>query len=601
METLILPIATQLLAFLLVVMFFRKKRIKNSETKIYSKMLIINFIYALLAIVAYFYAKTIGNVLIIGIMQKIYLCLMILMINYIVIYNFTILRIKLGLRKILSIAIRLINLVIIFLILICPINVINEGNILDNSGLSYNIAFFSAIGYLTLITASSIAIYIQNRKSFKKSIPFIVLIILYILGIILRSYCPSVMYDNFLFTYMLFIMYFTIENPDLKVLNELIRNRELIESQIEDKSEFLFEMSLGIKKPAKNILELTKTYYKLDDQLDKNDVIRLIADNANELIFKTNNILDVSSMDASKISISKEKYDVHKLFKQIEALSKSKMEKDNVKLTFNINSNVPQTLSGDEIRLKQIVMSVIQNSISNTTVGFIDVNIDSINRYGVSRLVIKIEDSGVGMDIEKVNSILDNPSNLTQEEIKKIDKLNVSLPVAIKMIKLLDGNINIKSVPKKGTITTIVIDQKYVEYTNNEVIENLEKYSSYIFNKKRILLVDDDKEETLLIKNELAKYNVEVTSTLVGKEAIDKINSKKKYDLIIIDDELKLNNALEILKELKRNKKFNVPVIVMLEKNKEHFKDDYIESGFSDYILKNNITEELKRIFEKEN
>ena len=104
---------------------------------------------------------------------------------------------------------------------------------------------------------------------------------------------------------------------------------------------------------------------------------------------------------------------------------KSKMEKDNVKLTFNINSNVPQTLSGDEIRLKQIVMSVIQNSISNTTVGFIDVNIDSINRYGVSRLVIKIEYSGVGMDIEKVNSILDNPSNLTQEEIKKIDKLNV--------------------------------------------------------------------------------------------------------------------------------------------------------------------------------
>lgn len=113
--------------------------------------------------------------------------------------------------------------------------------------------------------------------------------------------------------------------------------------------------------------------------------------------------------------------------------------------------------------------------------------------------------------------------------------------------------------------------------------------------------MDDDKEETLLIKNELAKYNVEVTSTLVGKEAIDKINSQKKYDLIIIDDELKLNNALEILKELKRNKKFNVPVIVMLEKNKEHFKDDYIESGFSDYILKNNITEELKRIFEKEN
>lgn len=601
MGTLILPIATVLLSILLLFLFFLKKRINNSETRIYSKMLLVNFAYSVLAIIIFLYSKTIGNELIISILQKCYMILMLLMILLIEMYNINILKIGNKNKKLIRLFTNITAVIFILGIVVSPLKVINEKDIIDGAGMAYDILIIGDIFYLFIIFITSVIIFIKNKKDIKKDIPFIALIILYVLGFILRSYYPFVIFETFLFTYMLFIMYFTIENPDLKVLNELIRNRELIESQIEDKSEFLFEMSIGIKKPAKNILELTKTYYKLDDQLDKNDVIRLIADNANELIFKTNNILDVSSMDASKISISKEKYDVHKLFKQIEALSKSKMEKDNVKLTFNINSNVPQTLSGDEIRLKQIVMSVIQNSISNTTVGFIDVNIDSINRYGVSRLVIKIEDSGVGMDIEKVNSILDNPSNLTQEEIKKIDKLNVSLPVAIKMIKLLDGNINIKSVPKKGTITTIVIDQKYVEDTNNEVIENLEKYSSYIFNKKRILLVDDDKEETLLIKNELAKYNVEVTSTLVGKEAIDKINSQKKYDLIIIDDELKLNNALEILKELKRNKKFNVPVIVMLEKNKEHFKDDYIESGFSDYILKNNITEELKRIFEKEN
>lgn len=449
MGTLILPIATVLLSILLLFLFFLKKRINNSETRIYSKMLLVNFAYSVLAIIIFLYSKTIGNELIISILQKCYMILMLLMILLIEMYNINILKIGNKNKKLIRLFTNITAVIFILGIVVSPLKVINEKDIIDGAGMAYDILIIGDIFYLFIIFITSVIIFIKNKKDIKKDIPFIALIILYVLGFILRSYYPFVIFETFLFTYMLFIMYFTIENPDLKVLNELIRNRELIESQIEDKSEFLFEMSLGIKKPAKNILELTKTYYKLDDQLDKNDVIRLIADNANELIFKTNNILDVSSMDASKISISKEKYDVHKLFKQIEALSKSKMEKDNVKLTFNINSNVPQTLSGDEIRLKQIIMSVIQNSISNTTVGFIDVNIDSINRYGVSRLVIKIEDSGVGMDIEKVNSILDNPSNLTQEEIKKIDKLNVSLPVAIKMIKLLDGNINIKSVPKK--------------------------------------------------------------------------------------------------------------------------------------------------------
>lgn len=599
METLILPIATQLLAVLLLFVFFSKERLKSDETKIYSKMIIINFVYALMAIITFVYAKTHGNNSIISVMQKIYMSLMLILIIYIFIYNISLLKFKKSFKKYIKLIIGILSTLLIISVFITPLTVINKKNILDGFGLSYNIVLYATIIYFILIIISIIIIFIKNRSGFTKDIPFISLIALYIVGLLIRKYYPSIMFENFLFTFMLFIMYFTIENPDLKVVNELLRNKELVEKQMEDKSRFLFEVSQDIKIPTKNILGIVKNYSKLNDDLDKKEAMRIIESNANDLLFKLNNVLDISKIDASKIKISNNYYDAKLFFDSIKSMIQNAIKNKNIKLFFKISNNVPTKLNGDEIKLKQVLMSVLINSIENTENGFIKVYIDAIVRYDVARLIIKIEDTGKGMSLYKINSILDDNRELTKEEVSKLNKLDMDLKATIKVIKLLGGSFNIKSTENKGSIFTIVIDQVCDIKNDAEDIKEIKKYSSDFFGKKRVLIVDDTKEELFKISSIISNYSVDINTTMMGKECIDKIKNKEFYNLIIIDDDLKIDSALNVLNELNKIKKFKVPVIVMLEKNKKHYKKYYLEDGFTDVILKENLTDEIKRIMEK--
>lgn len=600
METLILPIVSLLLSILLIIVYYSKKRIKNEETNVYSKMLIINLLYSIFAIVIYLYSKgEVANVLIIGMLQKLYMILMLLLILCMVVYNFKILYInsKTKTKNKFILFSAFLTIICGVLILVLPLKVINKKEIIDAEGLSYDVLILASIIYLIIIFITSLIIFIKNRKNLKKDIPFISLIILYVLGFVLRSYCPFVIFETFLFTFMLLIMYFTIENPDLKMVNELLRNKELVEKQMEDKSRFLFEVTEDIKEPAKNILMLSDNFYKLNEK-DQKDAIKIIRNSANGVLFKINNVLDISSMDASKIKIFNNEYNVYTLFEVVEGIAKNLNKNENVALKFDINSNIPTILYGDDVRLKQILISVLTNSINNTKTGFINVSLSAIVKYDVARLIINIEDSGCGMSIDKINTILDDNRELSNEEVTKLDKIDMDLVATIKSIKILGGSFNIKSEENKGSTFTIVIDQKCDIKEKTDVMKDIEKYSSDVFGRKRVLVVDDDKEELFEISDTLSKYNVDINTTMSGKDCIYKIKSGEIYNLIIIDDELKNESALGTLEELRKNKKFNSKVIVMLGIGKKHLRNHYIEDGFTDVILKENIKDELKEKIE---
>ena len=483
------------------------------------------------------------------------------------------------------------------IIIILPLNYFNDGKYIYSYGTATNVLLLMG-GVFIFIDIISVLSNIK-RASSKKYYPLFMLVIMMIFVFVIRQINPGITIINSVFAFVTIFMYFTIENPDLKVVNELLRNKELVERQMEDKSRFLFEISQDIKTPTKNILGITKNFDKLDNDIDKKDAVRLISSNANDLLFKLNNVLDISSMDASKIKIKEEYYDTAMFFKTIESMTQNAIGNKNIKLKFEVNSNVPQRLNGDDVKLKQILMSVLLNSIENTENGFINVNIGSIVRYDVARLVIKIEDSGVGMSLDKINSILDDNMELTLDETNKLNKLDMDLKATIKVIKLLGGSINIKSKKDEGTTFMIVLDQKCDIEQSSDFMKDIEKYSSDIFGRKRVLLVNDDKEENFMISNILGEYNIDLNITMTGKDCIDRTNNGEFYNLIIIDDELGETSALQTLNELNKNNKFKTPVIVMLKKDKEHLKKYYIDDGFKDTIFKENIEEEIKEKIDK--
>lgn len=600
-----------MLLFCLLVgtVYFSKSKLKNTENKLYSRLVIITMIGLVLELLCFFFVahKDVSSTynILNEIINRAFLVYLLLWEFLFTEYMFFISfessskfkeRLKKSKKSIIG-ALTIIYIIMAIIVIKLPLHYFNDGNYIYSYGMATNVLLLMG-GIFIIIDIFSVCSNIKHITN-KKYYPLFMLILMMIFVFVIRQINPGITIINSAFAFVTVLMYFTIENPDLKMVNELLRNRELLEDQIEDKSRFLFETSQEIKAPTKNIIGITKAFDKLDNDIDKKDAVRIIADNANGILFRLNNILDISSMDANKIKVNEDYYNTSVFFNEIKGLIQNAIKDKNIALDFKVSSNVPNSLNGDNVKFKQVLMSVILNCIENTKKGYIRIYIDAIVRYDVARIIINIEDTGIEMDIEKINDILDDKSELNESDTSKLDKLDVDLKVSIKIIKLLGGSFNIKSEEDKGTTFTIVIDQKCKIEELTDIMKDIEKYSSDVYGRKRVLVVDDNKEELFTISNILGKYNIDINTTMSGKDCIDRLKAGEFYNLIIIDDELKGTSALATLEKLKENKKFKVPVVVMLEKDKEHFKKYYLDDGFSDIVLKEDITDEIERVIAK--
>lgn len=590
---LILPTYSIFLLIILNFVFFTKKRLRSDETKTYSILIILstfNIIFNTIGIsLGYFDGVSDFLYALNHFDLPLYFWWSSMMYVYLLYVYMNTSQKRKSYFKIKKI-ILILNIFITILTIFLPFEIVITKKAGYAIGPCVNLVYLVSGIYLVLSFITSILLII--KKQFRKIIPLFSLIILGMIAAIIQKNVPSLIIIPSVAVLVEFIMYFTIENPDLKMVNELLRNKELVEKGMEDKSRFLFEVTGDIKKPTKNILLLSNNYNKFNEE-EKEKAIKIIKSNANSILFKLNKELDISSLDASKIKVFNDEYDVYILFKSIQEITENLIKSKNVDLKFYVDKNLPTKLYGDEVRLKQIIMSVLSNSVQNTNKGFISVDVSAIVRYDVARLIIKIEDSGCGMSIDKINTILDDNRALTKEEMQKLDKLDMDLVATIKSVKLLGGSFNVRSEENKGSTFTIVIDQKCNTKQETELMKSAMKYSSDIFGKKRVLIVDDDKEELFKISNILSKYNVDINTTLSGKDCILRVQAGEIYNLIIIDDELKNESALGTLEELTKIKKFNSKVIVLLSKDKEHLKKYYIADGFTDVILKENLTDDI--------
>jgi len=390
-------------------------------------------------------------------------------------------------------------------------------------------------------------------------------------------------------------MYHTIENPDKTMLNELYRNKELVEQTYEDKSNFLFEMTGEVRNPLFNIGNICNNIKNINDVDEIKKGIKEIYTYVKQLDFVVNDVLNVSNLDVQKIKFIDNRYNINNLYGEIVNKINSCIDTNNIEFRASISNNIPY-LYGDSIKIKQIIMSILLNSIKKTRKGFIEFNIDMIERYDICRLIITIKDSGVGISLDKINEILSNTGELDTEDIKEIEKAELNIKLCQKITKLTGGSLMIKSQENKGTEVMLTFNQRKVLSDKNSY---LEKYENFVNTNKKVLLVSQDKELSKNIKRKFTDKEISISHLLNGLDAIDKIKSGKKYDFILVEDDMKEMTGFTTLKELKKIDKFNIPVIIMLKDNKINIKEEYIKDGFKDYILLNNISVELDRIIDK--
>lgn len=576
-------------SILLTIMYFSKKRLNRVENKIYGSLIICNLIGVILAVSCYYTINNMDNMPFLNyIVSKSLLIYYLAWITIFTIYVFVISYQKKvrneeeknkNIKKI-SKLFTILFFLITILVCILPLYFHNTNGIIYSYGPSANLLYV----VIPLYIISFFLYMVKNLKYLrsKEYIPLFVFILIGTVVTIIQKLNPGLLLMTAMETFITMLMYFTIENPDVKMIAELNKNRSLINRTLQEKSNFLFVASNKVTNPLKKIIDITNDTNGTKQELEEK--VKEVNNLSRCLSFTVNNIMNVSTMDSNNIKVYNNSYNPRLLIEKIK-LKKEKEVSNNIDLRFNISNTLPNTLYGDKTLLEIVIESLINNAIKNTKEGFIEVTLDVIVKYDMCRIIFVVEDSGCGMSIDKVNYLLTIDEELNEEELKRLNTNDVNINTIKKIIKKMGGYFTLKSEDKKGSEVKFVLDQK---------IENPIKLN--LNSNNEILVASNNLELTNKIAKILENKDYIVDNSIYANDIFDKIKSGEKYKYIIIDDSIE-ERALPILNKLKNINGFKTPVIVILNDDTSFIKKHFLEDGFSDYILKSSMKEDIERIF----
>ena len=572
--TIFLTIISFFYSVLLMIAYFSKDKIKTLENKVYSKLIIINFIGIILELFCTIFAGYAKDYLVFyTILNKLFLVELTIWCSVFSVYVFLISskkeknELKSYLKKV-SVFHIVIDVITMFLIFVLPVqfNINDLGYVMYSYGPSVNIVFISSTLYIILMFTCLIRNF-KNIKN-KKYLPIYVYMVIGVLVGIVQKLHPEILAFTSMEAFITVIMYFTIENPDKKLLEEIHTSKKIADAANEDKSMLIYNMMNEVKSIASDINKSSEVILNSNNLEENRFFAREIISSNNKLYSMANNIYNIDVIDDINVKTVKNKYNIKLLLKEVISKNKELFEDKDISFRFNIDSNLPNTLYGDSINLKNVLNTIIGNSYKYTDKGYVELSVNAIFKKDIVRLIIKIEDSGIGIKAEDLDKCLN-----------KNTKDQNSLYGARKIINMMGGNLLISSEYNKGTTVTIILDQKIV------IDDDKDNYDSFVNNKK-ILIVDDDNSNIKLIGKILDKHNILYDSSTLGKEALDRIRKGDKYDLILLDEDMPYMNGINVMNKFSKIKGFDTKVILLTKNSNIIYDDIYKDSGFSDYIIK---------------
>ena len=583
---------------LLNIVYFARKRLVTFENKIFEKLMITNLIGVILAIGSYFTIVNIDKYPIFNvIVSKGYIVYLLTWITLFSVYIFAISiddskNRKKKINRIIK-GFSILYVIFLIVIIIKPLYYHNAGGAVYSYGPSANVMYVVSSVYIAIWIVRLIINYKKIRD--KKYLPIFAFMLLGVVVIIIQKSHPELLLMTSMETFIVFLMYHTIENPDMKILEEVHRAKEISDNANEEKTMFLYNMTNEIRNITKDI------DYSADDILDEtsnkkvdveviNDAAREIKGSTAKFTTMTNEILDINSIDSASIKVYNDKYNVKLIIKELVTVYSKKCNVKNIDFRPSIASDIPEYLYGDSVGLKQVLDIILDNSVKYTSSGYIEFNVNAIIKNNIARLIITVEDSGTGMKADDIIKVFNKKNDRNEDSLN----LNNNLYNAKALITLMGGTIIPSSIYGTGTTMKIVLDQKVAKVFD----EKLDKYEE-VYDKKKILLLDDNISTEKIVSKLLKDTNIELDYVSLGKEALDKIRGKEKYDLILLDEVMDPLDGVTVMKKFKDIRNFKTNVILLTRNNEYEYNEEYLKYGFSGYLLKPISKDKLFEIIDK--
>ena len=599
MEGLYLPVCSIFFSIMLIFIYFSKKRIDLIENKIFSVMLICSVIDSILVTILQGLAINgihgIENILL-NVLNKIDFVTILVYCNCLFLYTslITIPKVKQNANKIFK-TFNVIGLLTSVLIFCSDIELITKGTQASVAGGATVITYLVAAIF---IIASILIVLFNHKNTDKRHIPIYSIIGICIVLFIFFRINPYLIIISITLTFMNFLMYFTIENPDMKMINELNVAKDKAEQANAAKTDFLSSMSHEIRTPLNAIVGFSEAIGDASTLEEAQENAKDIVTASNTLLELVNGILNISKIEANKMEIVNTEYDLTQECDDLVKLIKPRIGEKPIELRYYVAPDIPSVLYGDKGKIKEIITNILVNAVKYTEEGYIDLRVSCINKSNNSALVISVEDSGRGIKPENINKLFNKFERNEEDRNTTIEGVGLGLAITKKLVELMGGKIIVQSVYGSGSKFTIYIQQKivnkpFLSQATKQVEENLS------YEGKRILVVDDNILNVKVVETILKKQKPTIDFCESGIECVEKIKNGEQYDLILLDDMMPKVTGTETLQLLREIPNFNTKVVVLTANAIVGSKEKYLEVGFDDYLSKPIEKQEIHRVLKR--
>ena len=593
-----LPGGALVLSIYLVVLFFLRGSVKNYETIIYKKLILINLFYSSFGVIIYLFAMLVGHLYLTGVLQSFYLIMMDLMILFLLKYVIELNKFNKKISKIMNMLFNIITTIVVLFILALPMDTIIEGETVDLNGPAYYAAMVEVILYIFLLIVFCISLYVRSKDSRSKLLPFVILFVFFIIALILRSYYPEVITETFIFTLSYLVMFHTIENPDLRIIKQLTLARDQAERANNAKSDFLSSMSHEIRTPLNAIVGFSEDIQSYKGEISPEIVedADYIMEASKTLLEIVGNILDINKIESNKMEIIEVNYNFRKEVESLAKIDATRIGEKNINFKMNIAPDIPYELVGDKSKVKEIINNLLTNAIKYTEQGEIELTVKCINQNDICNLIISVRDTGRGIKKENIDKLFTKFERL-DEKNSTTEGTGLGLAITKKLVELMHGSINVQSIFGEGSIFMVNIPQKINKMYNDNEEETTESDEAD-YGEKSVLIVDDNKLNLKVAKKALEDFDFNLDEAEDGNVAIEKVKNNH-YDLILMDIMMPRMDGETALKKLKEDPSFNIPVVAVTADAVSGAEEKYIKEGFAFYLAKPFKKDQVKIILDK--